>query len=122
MIMGDKPLIFEVVLSHKGRRGCLSSYYELGGERTGVGTDVVATWRREGRLSGRVGLGEAPSSTGLGAVVPGGRRARREQGSEAERAVWYEGENRGSGEADRWDHPRSGLHLLVKEWERKRRV
>jgi hypothetical protein len=29
---------------------------------------------------------------------------------------------RGSGEADGWDHPRSGLRLSVKERERKRRV
>jgi hypothetical protein len=69
-----------------------------------------------------VGLGEARGSTSPGAVVPGGRRARHEQGSEAERRVRYEGENRGSGEVDGWDRPGSGLHLSVKERERKRRV
>jgi hypothetical protein len=40
--------------------------------------------------------------------VPSERRARREEGSEAERGVRYEREKRGSGEADRWDCPGSG--------------
>jgi hypothetical protein len=37
----------------KGRRGCLSGCYELGGERTGEGTGDAATWRR--REGGPVG-------------------------------------------------------------------
>jgi hypothetical protein len=59
-------------------------------------------------------------STGPRAAVPGGRHARHEQGSEAERGVRYEGEKRGSGEADGWDRPGSGPHLSVKEREREK--
>jgi hypothetical protein len=31
----------------KGRRGCLSGCYELGGERIGMGTGATGSWRRE---------------------------------------------------------------------------
>jgi hypothetical protein len=48
------------------------------------------------------------------------RRTRHEQGSEAERGVRYEGEKSGCGEADGWDHPKSGPRLSVKEREREK--
>jgi hypothetical protein len=51
---------------------------------------------------------------------PGLRRTCREQGSEAERGVWYEAEKRRCGEADGWDRPESGPCLSVKEREREK--
>jgi hypothetical protein len=52
--------------------------------------------------------------------VSGERCSCREQGSEAEIWVRYEGGKRGSGEANGWDHLESGPHLSVKEREREK--
>jgi hypothetical protein len=87
--------------------------------------------RRDGRSGGDMGRGKEEwpkegvalrqwGSTGPGAAVLGGRYTRREQGSEAERGVQYEGEKRGSGEADRWDRLETGPRLSVKEREREK--
>jgi hypothetical protein len=57
-------------------------------------------WPMEGEALRRGGVGQGSGqwgSTGPGAAVPGGRRARREQGSEVVRGVRYEGEKEGAG-------------------------
>jgi hypothetical protein len=61
----------------KGRRGCLSGCYELGGERTWAGTYAAATWRRREGESGRRG-----TLTSRGARLAAVRRAAPRRGAE----------------------------------------
>jgi hypothetical protein len=53
----------------KGRRGCSSGCYELGGERTGAGTSDASTWRRRGGESKCAQQGRWRSSASKGVDV-----------------------------------------------------
>jgi hypothetical protein len=97
----------------------LQRWDEQSGGEMGRGEEEWLMERAALRQGG-VGRGSGQwGSTGPGAALPGRRCAHREQGSEVERGVQYEGEKRGSGEADGWDHPGSGPRLSVKERERE---